>query len=151
MTDLTFYPIKGYEDSYGVNKIGQIISWEKVIDKQIRKERILRLEKTRNGYLRVMLCKECVHKKIYVHRLVAETFLPNPFNKSQINHKNLNKTDNSLDNLEWVTQEENNLHYQSIKPNNSYKYHNPRKPKILKKRHLIWFIYLNIIDIILYR
>jgi hypothetical protein len=60
----------------------------------------------RNGYLRVGINR----KNYSVHRLVAEKYIPNPFNKPFVNHKNGLKSDNRIDNLEWVTQEENIIH-----------------------------------------
>lgn len=58
------------------------------------------------GYLRVSIGK----KLMFVHRLVAEKYIPNPENKPQVNHKDGNKLNNCVDNLEWVTNQENRNH-----------------------------------------
>ena len=58
------------------------------------------------GYLRVSIGK----KLMFIHRLVAEKYIPNPENKPQVNHKDGNKLNNCVDNLEWVTNQENRNH-----------------------------------------
>lgn len=64
---------------------------------------VLKYEITKDGYARV-----CIGRKHFlVHRLIAKAFIPNPENKKEINHINRDKLDNSVDNLEWVTREEN--------------------------------------------
>ena len=64
----------------------------------------------KNGYLTYNITIEGVKKRLYAHRMVAETYLINPENKSQVNHKDGNKLNNSVDNLEWVTPKENIVH-----------------------------------------
>ena len=59
-----------------------------------------------NGYMQVKVSG----KQIYVHRLVAQAFIPNPDNKPQVNHKDGNKANNNVNNLEWVTNKENISH-----------------------------------------
>lgn len=71
----------------------------------------LKQEQTRNGYLRVSLSNELIkHKRMSVHRLVAEAFIPNPDNLPQVDHKNENKLDNHVDNLRWSTPIDNLNH-----------------------------------------
>ena len=63
------------------------------------------------GYLRVSLSNGIIkHKRFSIHRLVAEAFIPNPNNLPQVNHKDENKTNNCVDNLEWCTAIENLNH-----------------------------------------
>ena len=64
---------------------------------------------TKNGYMRVY-CRQIStgkRKDLYIHRLVAQYFIPNPENKKVVNHKNCKRDDNKVENLEWVTTKEN--------------------------------------------
>ena len=80
------------------------------------RNKFLSLNPNTQGYLKVSLWKDGKPTTKPVHRLVAETFIPNPNNFSQVNHKDENKLNNNVDNLEWVSPRENNLHYyQEIK------------------------------------
>lgn len=63
-----------------------------------------------SGYAAAKLVKDGVRTHVLIHRLVAEHFLPNPLNKAEVNHKSQEKTDNTVDNLEWATSQENKAH-----------------------------------------
>lgn len=72
--------------------------------------RILKPQRTPAGYLHVTLCDSDGHHQLKVHRLVAKTFLDNPENYPQVNHRDGDKSNNRVDNLEWCTQSENMKH-----------------------------------------
>ena len=85
--------VKGYEGLYAVTSCGKIWSY--------RRQKFLKPVCEKNGYLRVNLYKDGKMKHYCVHRLVTEAYIPNPDNLPQINHKDENKTNNCLQNLEW--------------------------------------------------
>ena len=95
--------IEGYEGIYQVSNLGRT----KRLYKN-DKEKILKPFSNKDGYLIVNLCKEGKVKSRSVHRLVAQAFIPNPENKPEVNHKDENKSNNKVENLEWVTSKENN-------------------------------------------
>ena len=84
--------IAGYDGLYAITNDGKVWSY--------RKNTFLNPYLTR-GYLKVCLYKDKSKKQVLIHRLVAEAFLPNPQNLPQINHKDENKKNNCVDNLEW--------------------------------------------------
>ena len=86
---------KGYEGHY------QVSNWGRVKSIKFGKEKILKLIKDKDGYLQVTLCKNNIKKVYKVHRLVAEAFIDNTDNLPQVNHKDENKLNNNVDNLEW--------------------------------------------------
>ena len=71
--------------------------------KSLRRNIILKSKIERNGYERVILSTNNIRKGYYIHRLVANAFIPNPDNLSQVNHKDENKANNCISNLEWCT------------------------------------------------
>lgn len=100
--------ILGYEGYYQVSNLGQIRSiahyqgkWGKVYKR--RNPHILRQTPTKDGYLAVMLSYFGKDKRILVHRIVAQNWIPNPEQKPCINHKDENKMNNAANNLEWCT------------------------------------------------
>ena len=87
--------IIGYEGLYAVTSCGKVWSY--------KSKKFLKPGKRRDGYLHVSLYKGGEGKLYYIHRLVAEAYLPNPNGLQQVNHKDENRENNALQNLEWCT------------------------------------------------
>ena len=100
--------IKGYEGLYQVSNLGRVKSLEKIdFSGHKRKCKILKLALNRYGYAYLTLSKNGNKKAYTVHRLVAESFIPNPNKLPFVNHKDENKSNNRVKNLEWCTHEYN--------------------------------------------
>lgn len=105
--------IVGYEGLYQISNLGRVKALHYHRGKSVGKKCLSpRFPKDRYPY--VGLCKDNHVKHAYIHRLVAEYFVPNPDGKPQVNHKDGNKSNNKAENLEWVTPRENTLHARNV-------------------------------------
>ncbi len=142
-------PVIGFEGYYEVSNSGNVRVLDKTWDcigkngqpsKGFQKGKILKLFLGSRGYYRVTLVA-VGKKRVYehIHRLVAKAFIPNPENKREVNHKDGNKLDNRVENLEWTTPQENSQHsiltgLVSHKFNPKYEYKKTTKRKLKRVR-----------------
>lgn len=107
--------IKGYEDAYEVSNKGRVRSLERLVKNKKTSYKVKGFVKSltahyKNKYLSTMLYKDGKGKRFLVHRLVGLHFIKNPKSLKEINHKNGVKSDNYVENLEWVSRSENATH-----------------------------------------
>jgi hypothetical protein len=97
LSDFEF--VKGYENLYKINKIGEVYS--------VLRSKVLKYGIHEDGYLFVILTKESKRTKCYIHRLVALQWIENPEDKKEVDHIDRNPKNNNLENLRWATHTEN--------------------------------------------
>ena len=108
--------IEGYEGLYQVSNLGRVRSLDRLVEqnsrwgiqRRIMKGRVMTLRPMAGGYVGVMFKVQGLKPKMMlVHRLVANAFIPNPENLDTVNHKDEDKTNNRVENLEWMTMLDN--------------------------------------------
>lgn len=110
--------IKGYEGLYQVSNLGRVRSLDREVDcmrgeyieKRLYKGRIKKPSTGSDGYKRVHLNRDRNPKCFLIHRLVAEAFIDNTYNDECVNHKDEDKSNNIVSNLEWCTYQYNNIY-----------------------------------------
>ena len=132
----TWKPIADYEGFYEVSDRGNVRSVDryrtanlKHVTRTFIKGKLLKQNLKGNGYLTVDLAKDNKIRTTLVHRLVANAFIPNPNGLRFVNHKDSNRQNNDISNLEWVTSSENRLHGMEV----GHVRYNSRKVRCVEK------------------
>lgn len=100
----------GYEGLYQVSNLGRVKSLPKMVGFRPQAEKLIAIFVDKHGYYKTNLYKNKTHRQVYVHILVAQAFIPKIEGKSQVNHKDGDKSNNFDYNLEWCTAQENIVH-----------------------------------------
>lgn len=108
-------PIKDYEQLYEISNTGKVRRKDSIVTRSNGRQLPVKggemqLRDNGMGYLRVKLCKNNKSRRVLIHRLIAEHFIPQPDGMTIINHRDGNKQNNHISNLEWTTQKENIRH-----------------------------------------
>jgi len=128
--------IENYEGLYKISNFGNIKAMPKKAGFNNRKEKLLKYKINQFGYLTIGLCKNSKRKWFMIHRLIANAFISSIKNKPQVNHKDGNKQNNHIDNLEWCTSSENLKHAFKIGlRNGNGEKHSQHK---LKNEDILW-------------
>ena len=121
-----FKNIEGYENLYQISNMGNV---KALGNGKTRKEKILKPTKNKDNYLQVCLCKQVEKKTFLIHRLVAQAFINNPNNYPQVNHKDEDKMNNCVSNLEWCTNVYNSNYGTRTKRSAESNINHPNKSK----------------------
>lgn len=132
-----WHPCVGFETHYEVSNFGNVRSIERMVRHPkggLKKSpaKLLKQGKSKSGYYIISFCVDGIKSNQTVHRLVARAFIINELNKPQVNHKDGNKQNNHVDNLEWVTVSENGLQAYRVLGNTAW-----NKGKKMKQQAII--------------
>lgn len=106
--EVVWKDVRGYEGIYQVSNYGEVLRLRSLDSRgHLRNSKILKQTKTKDGYMQLGLHKNGKEQKVLVHQLVAMVFLDNPNNYVEVNHKDENKQNNSVSNLEWCNHKYN--------------------------------------------
>lgn len=118
--------IKNYDGIFQVSNMGRVRSIGRYCKHgdhvYFRHGKILTLCKRKSGYFKVTLQTDNHRKDLPIHRLVAEAFIPNPNNLNTVNHKDGNKANNTVENLEWLSYSDNTKHAHQTDLNRNHKH-----------------------------
>lgn len=109
-------PCPGFENTHMISSCGKLLKLDRVVKTNKHggvktiPQSFVPPQKNSNGYTRYEIFIDYIKSRVFAHRLVALAFISNPENKPFVNHKDGNKQNNTVENLEWCTKSENELH-----------------------------------------